>query len=346
MPVRRLYLDNGPGERRGVVTLDGRPEHFLIERVTDQGAGTGTQIVGRVARLERAMATAFIDLGDGPEAVLTLSGDAARLAEGQFAAFEVTSPARQEKGPIVRLIGPEQGPIRVLRAAPDLEAQLLALAPGQEIVGSPLAREVADLAIAEIMQIEHGLPGGGSIAIETTRALTAIDVDLGARQGGDPKRAARQANLAALAQGARLLRLKGLGGLVVFDLVGKGHDGSATSAAAKLAFEPDQPGVSIGPISRFGTFELALPRRMRPVRERLCDPDGRLSAQTLALHLLRKAEDFVRSDPGARLQLICHKRVEDQARALFEHLAARIGQCYEIIGQDDLAYDHLDVRLL
>ena len=346
MPVRRLYLDAGPGERRGIVTLDGRPEHFLMERVTDQGPGTGAQIVGRVARLERAMASAFIDLGEGPQAVLTLSGDAAKLAEGQFAAFEVTSPARQDKGPVVRLVRPETGPVRVLAPAVDIEALLMALAPGQEIVRTARAREVADLALAELMETEHALAGGGTIAIEPTRGLTAIDVDLGARQGGDPKRAARQANLAALAQGARLLRLKGIGGLVVFDLVGKGHDGPAISAAAKLAFEPDQPGVSIGPISRFGTLELALPRRMTPVIERLCDLGGGLSVQTLALDLLRKAEDAGRSDPGARMQLICHRHVADQAKALSSHLAARIGQRYEIIGRDDLARDHLDVRPL
>ena len=60
--------------------------------------------------------------------------------------------------------------------------------------------------------------GGGDIAIEPTRALTAIDVDLSDRKGGDAKRVTRQANLAALGMAARLLRLKGLGGIVVIDL--------------------------------------------------------------------------------------------------------------------------------
>ena len=346
MTERRLYLDAGPGESRGVVTLDGRPERLLIERSTDQGLGAGAQIIGRVRRMERAMASAFIDLGEGPDGVLTLSGEAARLAEGAFAAFEVTSPARLDKGPVVRLIGPDPGPVRHLLAAPSLESQLKALAPGQALITTTLARELADLAQAQVLEIEHALPGGGTIAIEPTRALTAIDVDLGARTGGDPRRAARQANFAALAHGARLLRLKGLGGLVVFDLVGKGLDGAAISTAAKLAFDPDQPGVSIGPISRFGTLELALPRRQTPLLEVLCDLEGRPSSQTLAFKLLRMAEDAGRADPGGRLQLVCHPAVAEQASSLSPHLAARIGQRYEIVGRAELARDHLDVRPL
>jgi Ribonuclease G/E len=346
MSARRLYLDAGPGESRGVVTLDGRPERLLIARATDQGLGTGTQRVGRVRRMERAMASAFIDLGEGPDGVLTLSGEAARLSEGLFAAFEVTGPARLGKGPVVRLIGPEAGPVRMLLAAPSLESQLMTFAPGQGVNTTGLARELADLAQAEVLEIEHALPGSGTIAIQPTRALTAIDVDLGAHTGGDPRRAMRQANLAALAQGARLLRLKGLGGLVVFDLIGRGLDGAAMTAAARLAFDPDQPGVVLGPVSRFGTLELALPRRQAPLGEILCDSDGALSVQTLALTLMRMAEDAGRADPGGRLQLVCHTAVAEQAKALSHHLAARLGQRYEIEGRAELARNHLDVRPL
>ena len=61
-----------------------------------------------------------------------------------------------------------------------------------------LGMSAAD-AEAEALEIVHPLPGGGDIAIEPTRALTSIDVDLGERKGQDSKRAARHANLAAIA---------------------------------------------------------------------------------------------------------------------------------------------------
>ena len=41
--------------------------------------------------------------------------------------------------------------------------------------------------LAEAMEIFHPLPGGGSLAIVETRALVAIDVDVGDRPGSDSK---------------------------------------------------------------------------------------------------------------------------------------------------------------
>ncbi len=62
---------------------------------------------------------------------------------------------------------------------------------------------MADEAEADVLETVHRLPGGGDIAIEPTRALTSIDVDLGERKGQDAKRVTRQANLAAIAESAQ-----------------------------------------------------------------------------------------------------------------------------------------------
>ncbi|MEY4256097.1 MAG: hypothetical protein RLZZ141_1324 [Pseudomonadota bacterium] len=349
MTARRLYLDDAPGERRGVVTLDGRPERLLIQRSSMPSPTAGEQWAARVRRIDRSLATAFLDLGQGSETLLNLTGDALRLTEGALISVDITSPARRGKGPVARFTGLEEGQPRRLAPAPTIEAQLKAFAPKEAIVSGPLAREVADLAEAQVIAVEHGLPGGGSIAIETTRALTAIDVDLGARGGGDPRRAMRQANLSAIAQAARLMRLKGFAGLVVFDLIGKGQDGDAISGAVKLAFAPDQPGVVVGPISRFGTLELAIPRRQAPTIELLCEEDGTFTTTTLALRLMRMAEQEGRADPGGRLTLICAPAVAQAAQAFLPDLAARIGPRYDLQpfaeGAPTLGLDHLDVRI-
>lgn len=302
----------------------------------------------RVRRIDRSLGTAFLDLGHGSETLLNLTGDALRLTEGALIAVEITSPARRGKGPVGRFNGFEEGQPRLLASAPPLETQLKAFASQQSLVTGPLAREVADLAEAQVLAVEHGMPGGGSIAIETTRALIAIDVDLGGRGGGDPRRAMRQANLAAISQAARLIRLKGLAGLVVMDLIGKGQDGEAITSAVKSAFEPDQPGVVVGPISRFGTLELAIPRRQAPTIELLCDADGRLTPTTLALRLMRMAEQEGRADPGGRLSLICAPSVAQAAEAFLPDLAARIGPRYDLQPFAEAASfgaDHLDVRI-
>ena len=258
---RRLYLDRAPGESRAVVLLDGRPERLLIQRAGDPpGQVLGARSIARVRRIERSLVSAFLDLGEGPEAILPLTGAAARLAEGAAVEVAIAAQARRGKGAGARLIGPAEGAPRLLAPAPSLIERLQAFAPGQTVLEDAQAREAADDAEDAVLGIEHALPGGGSIAIEPTRALTAIDVDLGAA-GGDARQAARRTNLAAIAQAARLLRLKSLGGLIIFDLIGASHDGAALTAAVKAAFEPDQPGVSIGPVNRFGVLQLTLPRR-------------------------------------------------------------------------------------
>ena len=97
--ARRLYLDTGPGETRGVVTLDGRPERLLIERGDEIAVqATGAVVVARVRRIERGFGSAFLDLGEGPDAVLALSGDAAKLAQGASVEIEITAAARRGKG--------------------------------------------------------------------------------------------------------------------------------------------------------------------------------------------------------------------------------------------------------
>ena len=136
--------------------------------------------------------------------------------------------------------------------------------------------------------------------------------------------------MAALGLAARLLRLKGLGGIVVIDLVGRGHDGNALMAAARTAFAPDNPGVAIGPVGRFGTMELALPRRIQPIVERLCREDGALSDLTLAHRLIRRLQAEAAAQPGARLAARCTPAVAKAAEPLAAQLAQLIGARFAI----------------
>ena len=190
----------------------------------------------------------------------------------------------------------------------------------------------------------HALPGGGVLAVEPTRPLTAIDIDLGATKGQDAKRVTRQANLAALGMAARLLRLKGLGGIVVIDLVGRGHDGAALLAAARTAFAPDNPGVAIGPVGRFGTMELSLPRRTQPLLERLCREDGALTDRTLAQTLIRRIQVEAAAQPGARLLARCAPGVAAAAAPLGVRLAERIGARLSIVADAARPRDSLDLE--
>jgi len=327
---RRAYLDAGIGEMRGVVTLDGRPERLLIARDEDLACqALGALVIGRVRKLERQLALAFVDLGAGPEGVLNLRPEMERVAEGQAVRVEIRAEARGEKGAQLRLLGEASGPPRIEQPAPTIEAELAALTRHPVKTGAD-ARAMADAAEIEALESVFPLPGGGSVSVERTRALIAVDVDVGERGGSEAKRATRAANLAALAAAARVLRLKGEGGLVVVDLAGRGHDGPALLAAARAAFGPDNPGVAFGPISRFGTLELTIPRRRRSVAERLLDADGRPTSQTLALRLVRAIEREAAADPGARLLASCAPDVAGAATPYLKALTDRFGARLQI----------------
>ncbi len=323
--------------------LDGQPERLLILRSTDLSEHQpGARLVARVRRIDATLASAFLDVGSYPGAILPLGG-LKGLSEGARIEVEIIAPPRSGKGAVVRLIGVSQGDPRLLTPAPDLTERLLAFAPGESVVGGMQARDAADTAEEAVLADEHPLPGGGRISIEPTRALIAIDVDMGAA-AGDPRRAASRTNRAALTTAARLLRLKGLGGPVVIDLVGKGHDGKMFSEAARAAFAPDQPGVAIGPISRFGLMELVLPRRTRPLFERLLDDDGHESAQTTALRLLRRMAAEIA--PGACIEGRCGAESHAIAQALAPLLASRIGPRFRIVADPALPAGALTLYLL
>jgi Ribonuclease G/E len=342
MSERSLFLDRGIGETRGVVLLDGRSERLLIERDgDDQATRLGARHVARVRKVEPAFASAFVDLG-GVEALLSFKPDS-RPVEGQSLEVEIRTEPRLGKLATVRVIGPSQGAPRLLAAPPSITEQLASFARGTQIVEGREARQVADEAEAEALDIVHPLPGGGNIAIEPTRALVAIDVDIGERKGNDVKRVTRAANLAALAAAGRLLRLKSLGGIVVIDLVGRGHDGNALLTAARSAFAPDNPGVAIGPVGRFGTMEMTIPRRAPPLAETLCDANGALSDLTLALRLIRLVETQGAAQPGARLTAACAPAVAEAARPLAEKLVGKIGARFTIRPEPGSPRERFDV---
>jgi len=343
MSERRIYLDRGIGETRGVVTLDGRPERLIVRRDDDDPRLVlGARLVARVASLEPALATAFLDLGGGAEAILPFRPDA-KPVRGQALEIEIRGEPRRGKLAVARAFGPGEGAPRLIAAAPDVAAELQDLVRDARLVEGRAARDVADEAEAEALEVVHPLPGGGELAIEPTRALTAIDVDLSERKGGDAKRVTRQANLAALGMAARLLRLKGLGGIVVIDLVGRGHDGNTLLATARAAFGPDNPGVSIGPVGRLGTMELSLPRRTRPLAEILCRADGALSDRTLAQRLIRLLEAEAASQPGARLNARCAPDIAKAAAPLARQLTEQIGARFVITSDAGLPRERLDV---
>jgi Ribonuclease G/E len=347
MSERRAFLYKGVGETVGVITLDGRPERLFVSWPTDDLLDAeGVRGVARVKKIEKAFASAFVQLPGGQDVILPLRPDMPPLVEGGLVEIEIKTASRRDKVAVARFVAEGQGEPRVIEAAQTIEERLRHLVKA----GSPTTGEKALLAVeeaeADALTIVFALPGGGDIAVEPTRALTAIDVDLGGREGADSKRAARQANMAAFSVAARTLRLKGLGGIVVFDLVGRGHDGPALTTAARNAFAPDNPGVGVGGISKFGTLEMIVPRRAPPILDRLLTEVGTPNPRHVARRLARALEREGRADPGGRLVGRCAPAVAEAFLSeLDAGVAERLGRRFAIEPQSDWPVDRLEVSV-
>ena len=296
--VRRLLLDEAPGERRGVVLLDGRPERLLIERDGEgPPAPLGARFVGRVTAL--AGDRAFIALPGGPHGVMRLPDP--RPAEGAVVEVEVAAEAHADKGPRLLWRASGQGVPRLLAPAPGLAERLAAFAPGVPVERGPAARDAADLAQEEALAVTHRFRAGLTLHVEPTRALTAVDVDLAAGEAAGARRL-REANLSALRHAVRLLRLKGLAGVAVIDLAGlpDAHDRGLLRAEAERALDPDGPDASAFAPDRLGLLTLVRPRRERPVASALVGPDGAPTARTTAQRLVRELERQGAAEPAMR----------------------------------------------
>lgn len=300
-----VWLDETPGETRGVVARDGRFEQLIIQRDDDPPSQRlGARSVGRVMRIEPSIKAAFVDLdGRGLAGFLPLSGPG-RQTEGAKVEVEVTAEARDDKGSTLKLIGPATGDPRLIMEGPSVEAVLGLLAPGITPMTGVAAIQASWDAEAEALAqgvVVEDL--GLDLRIERTRALVAADLDWAAAGSPAGRKIRDRANARGLAETARLIGLKSWGGLVAIDLIGAGHDGESVAAAARRAFA-DEPKLVLGPVNRFGVLMLSLPWRRTPVETRLKNPSGADSLRTRAQAAVRGLSHALMSNRAAPAHIL------------------------------------------
>ena len=102
------------------------------------------------------------------------------------------------------------------------------------------------------------LKNGGSIVLDQTEALLAIDVNSGKARASEPARLRLQTNLLAAAEISRQLRLRNVAGLVVIDFI-RLSDATARQeldAAFTAALDSDRGKITIGGLTKLGLYEL------------------------------------------------------------------------------------------
>lgn len=121
-----------------------------------------------------------------------------------------------------------------------------------------IEREVENLYEARVE-----LPNGGSIVIDQTEALVAIDINSGRfKPGSDLEETAFQTNVAAIPEIVRQLRLRDLGGVIIIDFIDMNQERHRKQLERKLVNElrGDRARIKVGRVSAFGMMELTRQR--------------------------------------------------------------------------------------
>jgi ribonuclease E len=163
------------------------------------------------------------------------------------------------------------------------------------------------------------LKGGGSIVIEQTEALVAIDVNSGRyRKSQGAEQTAYKTNMEATQEIARQLRLRDLGGLIICDFIDMRSEKHRREVekAFRNAAKTDRARSRILRISRFGVVEMTR-QRMRPSLQSTtylacphCGGTGFIkSHESVAIEIIRMLNLSASKDQIKRIELFVSPEV-------------------------------------
>jgi Ribonuclease G/E len=324
-----ILAEASPGEVRTALLLGGRLMEAWVERPA-RPDGVGDLHRGRVVAISAAMSGAFVALQGNETGFLPESAASAprqpikqAVQEGQILGLRVTRAAQAGKGPRLSAVltdaeaaliaAAPAGAPRLVTRGPCAAQRLAARYPKAvlRVAGAGLVARLR-VALGDRVLAQHGavfdeeiegefaalsesavpLPGGGVLHIQTTRALTALDVDsVGAGDG------LARFNETALPEIARQIRLRNLSGAVLLDVAGLSPKRrQALLEPLRAALTPDRLTRLVG-LTGLGLFEMVRDRIHPPLAEILHTP----LAEGLAA--LRQAARDAAARPAQRLML-------------------------------------------
>ena len=175
--------------------------------------------------------------------------------------------------------------------------------------------------IAKIQRRQVPLSGGGSIVIDQTEALVAIDVNSGSfRVDDNAEETAFQVNLKAAEEISRQIRLRDLGGVIVNDFIDMREERHRRQVERTLreAVKRDRARTKVLRISPFGLIEMTR-QRIRPSLKRSayqdcvsCSGLGLVkTAESMAIEVIRMLMTVSSRDDVKRIVLEVPNEVAD-----------------------------------
>ncbi|MDH3355591.1 MAG: ribonuclease E, partial [Chromatiales bacterium] len=205
---------------------------------------------------------------------------------------------------------------------------------------------------------EVNLPSGGSIVIDHTEALVAIDINSArSTKGSDIEETALNTNLEAADEIARQLRLRDMGGLVVIDFIDMTptRNQRAVENRVRDALKVDRARVQVGRISRFGLLEMSRQRLRASLGESSehtcpqCDGQGTIrGTESLALSVLRLIEEEAMKDRTgtihAQLPVDVATFLLNEKRFMINEIETRQGTKVVVIPNPHMKSPHYDIQ--
>ncbi|MBW4048718.1 MAG: Rne/Rng family ribonuclease, partial [Proteobacteria bacterium] len=202
------------------------------------------------------------------------------------------------------------------------------------------------------------LPSGGSIVIDQTEALTAIDVNSSkATKGSDIEETAFNTNCEAAVEIARQARIRDAGGLIVIDFIDMDSPKHQREVEDRLkdALKLDRARVQIGRISRFGLLEMSR-QRLRPSLGEAtqivcprCEGHGHIrGVESLSLSTLRLIEEHAMKDNTGQVLVQAPASVVNfllnEKRASVVEIELRHKVHVMIVADEKLETPHIEIQ--
>jgi ribonuclease E len=184
------------------------------------------------------------------------------------------------------------------------------------------------------------LPSGGSIVIDATEALTAIDVNSGrSTRAATQEETAVNTNLEAAAEVARQLRLRDIGGIVVVDFIDMraSKNQRRVEKAVKDALKEDKARTNVGRISANGLLEINRQRIQQALQLRThrtcptCNGIGSLASEEMvSLSILRRIEARAATGSIQGVRISLHPELADALQNHYRRELAAIEEEFDI----------------
>ena len=216
-----------------------------------------------------------------------------------------------------------------------------------------------EMEINRALEKKIWLKSGGYIVIESTEALTAIDINTGSYVGKrNLEETIVKTNLEAVKEIAYQIRLRNIGGLIVIDFIDmhREADKERVFLALKEALEKDRTKTTVLKMSELGLIEMTRKRTRENMNLFLtepclyCEGRGRLkSLTTICYDIFRDLERESVSGEEGKIYLLVNPEIErvlkEEERYSIMELEKRINQHVIIIGKNDFHLEQHEISL-